>query len=229
MTNVIAHRGASARFPENTIAAFSGAIAMGADGVELDVRRTADTAGVVHHDADLADGRSILSLGEADVPATVARLADALAACGDLMVNVEIKNWRADTDFDESRALADWTVARIGEWGRGDRTVVSSFDLGTIDRVRQLDDSLATAWLVVDRGDPMQLIARAADAGHSGIHPVDRMVDAQLVDAAHDAGLFVNVWTVDDPVRIRELAALGVDGVVTNAPDVARAALEKIA
>ena len=228
MTNVIAHRGASARFPENSIAAFRGAVALGADGVELDVRRTADGAGVVNHDAELSDGRPIVSLELSEVPTSVARLDDALDASGELLVNVEIKNWRADIDFDPDRALVDWTIERIGEWGHGDRVVVSSFDLGTIDRVRHLDPTLRTAWLVVDRGDPSELVARAAAAGHDGIHPMDRMVDAPLVEAAHRSGLFVNVWTVDDPLRIRRLAELGVDGVVTNVPDVARAALDDV-
>ena len=228
MTKVIAHRGASARFPENSIAAFEGAVALGADGVELDVRRTSDGLGVVHHDADLADGRPILSLRADEVPPTVARLAAALVGCGDLDVNVEIKNWRDDADFDETRALADWTVAEIRAWGGRDRTVVSSFDLATIDRVRGLDPAVRTAWLVVDRGDPLALIGRAAERGHAGIHPVDRMVDEDFVAAAHTAGLFVNVWTVDEPDRIQALAALGVDGVVTNVPDVARLALDAL-
>jgi glycerophosphoryl diester phosphodiesterase len=226
VTNVIAHRGASARFPENTIAAFEGAIALGADGVELDVRRTLDGLGVVHHDAELSDGRRIASLRADDVPPRVPRLAAALVGCGDLEVNVEIKNGRDDADFDETRALAEWTVAEIRSWGEGDRAIVSSFDLGTIDRVRGLDAELRTAWLVVDRGDPLALIGRAAERGHSGIHPVDRMVDEGFVAAAHAAGLFVNVWTVDELGRIRALAELGVDGVVTNVPDVARLALD---
>lgn len=225
MTKVIAHRGASHRHPENTLAAFRGAAELGSDGVELDVRRTADGRGVVHHDAELGDGRPILSLGADDVPDAVPGLAAALEACGDLEVNVEIKNWRDDTDFDASRSLAEWTVAEIVRVAPPGGVVVSSFDLGTIDRVRELDRSLPTAWLVVDHGDPLALVARAAERGHAGIHPIDRMADAALVAAAHDAGLFVNVWTVDDPVRIRALADLGVDGVITNEPDVARSAL----
>ena len=62
-------------------------------------------------------------------------------------------------------------------------------------------------------------------AGHAALHPYDATVTPELVTACHDAGLRVNVWTVDDPARILELAEMGVDGVVTNVPDVARAAL----
>ena len=68
MTQVIAHRGASGLEPENTVAAFRRAVALGADGVELDVRRSADGVLVVHHDARLADGRAIVTVPEAELP-----------------------------------------------------------------------------------------------------------------------------------------------------------------
>ena len=68
MTQVIAHRGASKAFPENTVAAFRGAAAMGADMVELDVRRTADGYLVIHHDARLPDGRVIYDLRARELP-----------------------------------------------------------------------------------------------------------------------------------------------------------------
>ena len=227
MTKVIAHRGASARFRENTLEAFRGAAELGADGVELDVRRTVDGSGVVHHDAVLVDGRAIVTMTADQVPVEVPTLAAALDACGHLDVNVEIKNGRGDVDFDDRRSLADWTVGEIASWGGGSRVVVSSFDLTTLDRVRTLEAHLLTAWLVVDRGDPLDLIARAVAGGHTGIHPIDRMVDGAFVASAHHAGLFVNVWTVDDPARMRQLADLGVDGIVTNVPDVARDALDE--
>lgn len=225
MTKVIAHRGASARHPENSLEAFRAAGPLGADGIELDVRRTADGAGVVLHDAHLSDGRAVVELSADAVPSVVPSLAQALEACGDLVVNVEIKNWRDDVDFDDTRRLADWTVSQIEEWGGGEHVIVSSFDLGTIDRVRAIDPALSTAWLVVARGEPERLVALAAEHGHTGIHPVDGMVDPDFVETAHAAGLFLNVWTVDDPGRIRSLGEMGVDGVVTNVPDVAAAAL----
>ena len=68
LTRVIAHRGASAAERENTVAAFARAVAMGADGIELDVRRTADGQPAIHHDPDLPDGRPIASLLAADLP-----------------------------------------------------------------------------------------------------------------------------------------------------------------
>src|SRR3954452_22090130 len=95
-TRIFAHRGASARYTENTVSAFQGARDLGADWVELDVRRTADGSLAVHHDAHLPDGRRIVELHAADLPDTVPDLAGALDACEPLGVNVEIKNLPGD-------------------------------------------------------------------------------------------------------------------------------------
>ena len=227
---VLGHRGASRAHPENTVEAFRGAIDQGADGVELDVRRTADGALAVHHDDVLRDGRAIVDTMLADLPGSVAVLADALEACAPLaVVNIEIKNWPADRDFDPELRLAGEVVALLesrGELGDG-RALVSSFHLPTIDRVHEMAPGLATGWLVVPADHPEQLIDRAAEHGHVAVHPHHSCVDAELVERAHRAGLAVNVWTVDDPEHIRRLAAMGVDAVVTNVPDVALAALAR--
>src|SRR3954465_3236369 len=106
-TRIFAHRGASARYTENTVMAFQGARDLGADWVELDVRRTADGALAVHHDAHLADGRAIVELAAAALPPHVPLLAEALAACAPMGVNVEIKNWPADVDFDVSATIVE--------------------------------------------------------------------------------------------------------------------------
>src|SRR3954454_10174241 len=131
---VIAHRGASAAFAENTVEAFEAAGRLGADWVELDVRRTADGLLAIHHDARLGDGRAVVELLQAALPASVPDLATALTACGSLGVNVEIKNSPSDPDFDPSAAVVGPTVEAIRAWG-GD-VIVSSFDPATIEKVR---------------------------------------------------------------------------------------------
>lgn len=225
---VIAHRGASRAFPENTAAAFQGAIDQGADGVELDVRRTADGALALSHDETLADGRRVVELLASELPATMPLLAAALDVCRALaVVNVEIKNWPDDGDFDPTERLAESVVALLDARGEldDDRVLVSAFHLGTIDRVHELAPQLATGWLVGGHEDPGRLVDLAADRGHRAIHPHHAFVNDELVGRAHAAGLAVNTWTCDEPDRIRWLAELGVDAVVTNVPDVALAAL----
>ena len=203
--------------------AFRAAGTLGANWVELDVRRTADGALAVHHDAHLGDGRAIVELGAADLPPDVPSLAEALEACRPLGVNVEIKNSPHDVDFDATAALVEPVVSAIA--GCSQPILVSSFHGPTLDRVRVADPSVATALLTFDLSDPARTIGDAVVAGHVALHPFDRTVTHELVQLVHEAGLTVNVWTVDDPARIEELAEMGVDGIVTNVPDIAAAVL----
>ena len=242
MTQVIGHRGASRDERENTVAAFHAAAAQGADGVELDVRRTADGRLAVHHDAHLPDGRAIVATTWDDMPAHVPDLATALDACRGLgTVNVEIKNWPDDVDFDETLVIVDTVVAALGDRPADERStlLVSCFHLPTLDRVRALAPALATAWLVIGPGigpdaetlraegdDPVAVtVAAVAERGHRALHPHHAFVNADLVATAHGAGVELNTWTVDDPDRIRWLADAGVDAVITNTPAAALAAL----
>lgn len=222
---VYGHRGASADAPENTLAAFALARAQGADGVELDVRRCRDGDMALHHDAVLGDGRRIVELTRADLPESSCTLAVALDVCEPMAVNIEIKNVPIDPDHDPECLLADRVVALLHERGGRDRVIVSSFGLATVDRVRAIDPGVPTGLLTfVDPIGP-EAIELAARHGHQAIHPHVATVDAAYVALAHDHGLAVNVWTVDDPDRMRELASWGVDGIVTNVPAVAVAAL----
>jgi glycerophosphoryl diester phosphodiesterase len=225
---VIAHRGASAAFSDNTLAAFAGAVAQGADGVELDVRRTADRRLALSHDDTLADGTVVVEAPFAALPDHIPDLASALDVCEPLaVVNIEIKNWPDDKDFDPTERLAEDVVALLDARGALDdgRNLISCFHLPTVDRVHELAPALPTAWLLGLIEDPADLIDRAAAHGHVAVHPHHAFVNDELVRIAHAAGLAVNTWTCDEPERIRWLADLGVDAVVTNVPDVALAAL----
>ncbi len=227
---VLGHRGASSAFPENTLSSLRGALEQGADGVELDVRRTRDGALALSHDPTLADGRLVLATARADLPASMPVLAEALDILTRAsIVNIEIKNWPDDPDFDATARLADDVVDLLRDRGELDdgRALVSCFHLPTIDRVRELAPGLATGWLVLDASDAPTLIERTAAHGHGAIHPHHVFVNAELVARAHDAGLAVNTWTCDDPDRIVWLAELGVDALVTNDPALALAALAR--
>lgn len=222
---VIAHRGASQAAPENTVPAFRLARDLGADMVELDVRRTADGTLAVHHDPVLPDGRPLVELTRDQLPAAVPDLAEAVEACQGMGVNIEIKNWPEDPDFDPGESLAVAVADFIGRRGLHERVVVSSFHLPTIDRVRSLDPAISTAWLVVGFADLAAGLATLVGHGHGILHPHHRSVTEELLARCRDAGVLVNTWTLDDPDRMRELARWGIDGICTNVPDVARAAL----
>ncbi|NIS31881.1 MAG: glycerophosphodiester phosphodiesterase [Actinobacteria bacterium] len=227
MTLVMAHRGASLAEPENTVAAFERARELGADWVELDARRSADGVVVVHHDAHLADGRLIADLTMDELPDGIPSLAEALEACDGMGVNIEIKNLPDDPDYDEEHLVVDAVAGLVQAYLGPDRALISSFNMDAVDRLRAVDASIPCAWLLYQMTDPGSCIDRAVAHGMQAIHPMDVLVDAQFVNRAHDEGLRVNVWTVDDPERIEELVSLGVDGICTNAPDVARAIVDR--
>lgn len=218
VTLVVAHRGASNQERENTLAAFRRAATLGADGVELDVRRTVDGVLVVHHDAQLAapDGREIEALAAADLPGYVPTLAAAIEASHGV-VNIEIKHEPAD----DRRDLASAVAADPSVQAARDRILVSSFDLESIDRVHALDPALATAWLVPAVVD--DTLDTLAAHGHRVLHPWVGVLTEATVTACHARGVAVNTWTCDDPERIAELLDWRVDGIVTNVPDVALA------
>lgn len=215
---ILGHRGASADAPENTIEAYALARAQGADGVELDVRRTVDGAMALVHDARLPDGRLVVETRADELPPGVPMLVDALEECEGMLVNIEIKNVPVDPDHDPTCALADQVVDLLTRRAGRDRVIVSCFGLATVDRVRAIDPSIPTALLTfLDPGAERGLDLAVAH-GHGALHPFDATVDAALVERAHAAGVAVNVWTVDGVERMAELASFGVDAIVTNVP-----------
>jgi glycerophosphoryl diester phosphodiesterase len=219
MTTVLAHRGCTHGFLENTLDAFAEAHRLGADGVELDVRLTVDGGLAVHHDAEIPGLGVIGALGVADLPAHVPLLADALAVCDGMVVNVEIKNAPQDPGWDPGEAVAALTAAAIGEAGWTDRVLVSSFQVPTLLAVQAADPRLALGVLWGFAVDPGRALAEAVEAGFAAVHPFVSSVDSELVGRAHSAGLAINVWTVNAPEDLRAMAAWGVDAVITDRLD----------
>ena len=224
MTAVVAHRGLHVVERENTVAAFAAARALGVDGVELDVRRSADGALVVHHDAAI-EGRSIGQVAAAELPAWVPTLDDALAACAGLRVNVEVKNIddASEAQYDPSGAFARQVVARVRDLGWSPHVIVSCFDAATCRHVREADADLAVGWLLDWRLDTIASIGDAERWGLSAVHPYFRRLDAAGAGAAAAAGLEVNVWTVNAPTDLAAMIGLGVTSVITDDPAAALA------
>jgi len=219
MTQIIAHRGASRAERENTLAAFGRAATLGADAVELDVRRTSDGVLVVHHNDRLADGRAIVSISAAELPSYVPTLGAALDACAGMWVNVEIKNDPDDTGFDPTESIADETIAHLLARHEDERWVISCFRIETVDRCRALAPQIRTAWLTTEV--PAGTAALLAARGHAALHPWVRLLTREVIDDCHAHAIEVNTWTCDDPERMAELIGWRIDGICTNVPDVA--------
>jgi glycerophosphoryl diester phosphodiesterase len=225
---VLAHRGANRLARENTVDAFARARELGADGVELDVRRTLDGVLIVHHDPAVDPVGLLVEQRFAEVRAALPwlpTLAEALDACLGWLVNVEVKcsRWEPDADPENvvARAAVDLVRARALD------VVFSSFDLATVDAVRAYAPELPTGFLV--HGSDLETAASVArNHGHDWLHPDRASVlaepDAALAHAQR-SDLHVAVWTVDDPDEMTELAAAGVDAIITNVPDIALQAL----
>lgn len=211
---VIAHRGASVAAAENTVPAFVLAAEMGADGVELDVRLASDSRLIVKHDPLPADPGALDDYPE---------LSEVLAACGNMLVNVEIKNSPDEPGHDPAGAVVEPTIAEMRLHGPIERWIISSFDWDTIEQCRAVAPEILTAYLVMEA--TADVVERTSAAGHAAIHPEVKSITADTVRRCHDAGLAINTWTCNDPVRMRELAEWGVDGVCTDVPDIALAAL----
>ncbi len=217
MTAVFAHRGCSERgIVENTLDAFAEARRIGADGVELDVRLTADGALAVHHDAEIPGAGLIPELEVADLPPFVPLLADVLGVCDGMTVNVEIKNAPQDPGYDPGEAVAALTAAAIDEAGWTERVIVSSFQPATLRAVQVADGRLALGALWGFGSDPGPALEEATAAGFRAVHPFVLSVTPELVAQAHAAGLAVNVWTVNALDDLRAMVAAGVDTVITD-------------
>ena len=220
VTRLIAHRGAAQEAPENSIAAFVDALGLGADGVELDVRCSADGALVVCHNPAIGSLGPIAELEVAQLPDQVPLLGEALAACGSAEVFVEIKR--------DPQLSAELLAAAVLEELAGSeaRSTVSSFDLEVLIAARQLDLERGRAWLLLP-GVDLELVFELALAQQlDALHLRHEVIDAGLVERTRASGLELAAWTVNESEELSRMAALGVDAVITDELSRARQLLE---
>jgi glycerophosphoryl diester phosphodiesterase len=226
-----AHRGGAGDWPENTMPAFEGAVALGYQWVETDAHVTADGICLAFHDdrLDRVTDRTGLI---ADLPYAEVRQArvdgrepiplmeDLLSSFPDLRVNIDPKHDGA----------VDALVSVIERTGSIDRVCVGSFSDARIERIRtalgpRLCTSLGPKATARLRGGSFGLPTGTIEGAcaqvphkYKGIAVTDR----RFVDRAHAAGLQVHVWTIDDADEMHELLDLGVDGIMTDRPAVLR-------
>ncbi len=217
---VIAHRGAPYRrvgshIRENTLEAFERALERGVEGIELDVRRTADDVLVVHHDVHVENGPMVREIHSDDLPEWLPTLAEALEVCADTWLNIEVKNLPGDPDYDETFGISLAVAALVRAFDAADRVLVSSFDFNSVQRIREHDPDIPIGWIVWGQANPAQMVHRAAGSVDA-LHPSEMLIDRPLVEMCRDAGLAVHAWTVNDPDRVLELHRMRVDGIVTD-------------
>jgi glycerophosphoryl diester phosphodiesterase len=251
MTIVVAHRGASARAPENTMEAFRLGVEAGADAIELDVHLTKDGQLAVIHDETLdrttdRTGRvadlTMDEIREADAGATFVREGDSGFPFADRDLRVpalpEVLDWLPDgiglVVEIKARAAADAVVAAVaGHRVHDDGTLaVISFDEAAIERVRELDKEIRTGYLLVPTQPVEPALVWATEHGHAGVFPWEGDLGRDplpLLAQAKIYGREIGCYVVNDPERMQHLAALGLWGFVTDVPDVARAALPRAA
>ena len=219
---VIAHRGASGYEYENSRAAFRRAIALDADGVELDVHATRDGAIVVHHDAELPGHGPIPLLSLEDVRQarlrngeTVPLLSEVLEILGARETWIEVKSLTGAHDGELLRAIANGPAPAA--------CAVHSFDHRIIRRLHAVAPPvrlgvLLSAYVL----DPVRVMR---DAGASCLWQEAELIDEELVNRVHAAGGEVIAWTVDEAGALDRLTRLGVDGLCGNYPDRIRIAI----
>jgi len=254
---VFAHRGGSALAPENTLAAFDRGLALGADGLELDVHLSRDGVVVVHHDrmlerttnlsGPLAD-RTADELGRADaayhfrkIPSNSPRnddgppdcpfrgqgigvpsLAEVLVRYRDVPIVIELKT--------NSAELASATIDVVRHADALDRVCLGAFLLRVLREARRIEPALTTSaareevrWALY-RSWCRWPLGPTSRVGYDGYQVPERsgrtrVVSPRFVDAAHGAGLGVQVWTVDTEADARRLLDWGVDALITDRPD----------
>jgi glycerophosphoryl diester phosphodiesterase len=249
-TLVIGHRGGAGAAPENTLESIRHGVEAGADAIESDIHATADDHLVLFHDDTLertTDGAGVVEemtleelkqldaghgftadLGRSfpfrDRGVRIPTLDEAVEACGDLPMICEIKTAKAGL------LLAEWLPGHPAR----ERMIVGGFDLA------QVRPAAAVArWRCASRRDltPMVLLGKLGIRAHlpddvaAAMVPVRkgaiRIVTRDFIRRCHDTGAGVHVWTVNRPDEMRELLDLGVDGLISDYPAIARRIVEE--
>lgn len=255
---IIGHRGARRLALENTLTALATAFDEGADGIEFDVRLTADGEPVLWHDDDLGawggsnepicrrrwrDLRGVVLTDQMGHRGTMAHLDEVLDRFGQRMAPINIELKVGDDPVGSGERLARAVLRRFGPtppagW------IVSSFDSAALETFAAAAQQLELAALVCvsacdlhDLGSADLRLAASALQGLisrlgtplAAIHPDDELVDGARCGAWRTAGLTIRAWTVNGPAGWQRAGSLGIDAVITDDPGGARRWLDAAA
>ncbi len=238
---LIGHRGYPARYPENTLASFKGAMDAGCDMIELDVTLTRDRKVVVIHDdtldrtttgKGLVRGHSFEEIEMLDAGSwfdprfaaeRVPELSEVLKlTAGRCLLNIEIKASAFEPDF-PADAIEHQAVQLVKTTGAMDRVIISSFDQRILQRIAAMDAPPALA-LISDHAADRNVLERLLAEKAFSWHPRFTVLTRDQVDMLHAAGLKIFPWTINTREEAQKLLALGVDGLICNELRVMQAA-----
>lgn len=240
-TRIIAHRGANFFAPQNTLPAFEKAIELGAEGFETDIHLTKDGIPVLCHNYTVdatSDGKGNISdytyeelqnfdFGNYFSPVyagtkmpTVAEFLELFKKADLEILNIEIKSPKDPKEYN----IVETTIDMVKEFGLFDKLIISSFNPALLARAKEYESECRTGllyapdnkwfWSVVKNP-----IKSAVELKCDAIHPNELFISREYVERAHANGLKVNPWTVNKPKSIEKCLDYGVDGIITNHPD----------
>jgi glycerophosphoryl diester phosphodiesterase len=213
---IIAHRGASAHAPENTLAAFQRAIDDGADGIEFDVRLTRDGDAVVFHDRTLKRTAGF----DAEIIESIPTLAAALDFLSEFQGSIYIELKGKERDIGR---LTDRVAVCLNEREIVGRVVVKSFKLSVIPRIKLLCPGIRTAALFAPKirnilRKEKYLVKIAEELGADEISVHFSLATRKLMRKAERRGMSVVIWTADHPRWVKRATKLGIKAIITNDP-----------
>jgi glycerophosphoryl diester phosphodiesterase len=230
---LIGHRGYPAKFPENTLASFEGAMQAGCDMIELDVTLTKDRKVVVIHDDTLdrtTNGKGPvleqtveeikrLDAGSWFAPQFSAERVPELSevmelTAGRCMLNIEIKESAFEATYPVD-AVEHQVVKLVKTSGAMDRVIISSFDKRILERIAAMDAPPAVAY-ISDHGADKSVLDMLLAMKAFSWHPRFTVLTRNQVDMLHTAGLKVFPWTINTRAEAEKVLALGVDGLICN-------------
>jgi glycerophosphoryl diester phosphodiesterase len=244
----VAHRGGAGLAPENTLAAFRAGLEQAADALELDVHLSRDGELVVIHDPVLArttnaagevGGLTLAELRQLDASAryfgasvgrqlipTLQEVIDLAKGRASLQVEIKVRS-----DGSRYSGIVPRVVETLRLNGMVDEAVILSFDFPTLTAVKTLEPRLRTCALIsraylqsVGKRGPAAVAGEMAALGAAFVGVEKSWLTEPLYKELRSRGLGVGVWTVDDPSDMRRFAAMGVDFITSNRPDLLREA-----
>jgi len=215
----IGHRGARAYEPENTLRSFQKALELGVDAVELDVRRTSDGEIVVIHDPEVdrtTNGKGLVSeLKLQEIRQLHTEKGEKIPTLEEALDFLD-KKVKILIELKET-GLEEKVLSSIHEKGLNGNVIIVSFHEETLRKVRALNDEVETGLIYVKHKNP---IPAALELRADYLLPLYRFTHTANVQRAHENGLKVIVWTVNEQEQVSEFVKKGVDGIASDKPDI---------